>query len=198
MSSSASPSRDLVLSFVATVRHDGDGGVADDLASAQDAATWVASVAGRTAVDDAMHARLLDLRQAVRSLFARTVAPRPASRADANRLLDLDVAVARVDAAAATLGPPRLTWGDDGPRVVRESASPEAGDRLLASLAVAAMDFLASDDATRLRACQAPRCVRYFLQDDPRQEWCKPSCGNRARVARYYERRKTEARAERS
>ncbi|MFI1485060.1 CGNR zinc finger domain-containing protein [Streptomyces sp. NPDC020747] len=55
------------------------------------------------------------------------------------------------------------------------------------------MAFLASPDRQRLRACHAPRCVRYFLKDHPRQEWCKPSCGNRARVARHHERHKKTA-----
>ncbi|MFE9682238.1 CGNR zinc finger domain-containing protein [Streptomyces sp. NPDC006285] len=35
--------------------------------------------------------------------------------------------------------------------------------------------------------------MRYFLQDHPRQEWCTPSCGNRARVARHHERHKKTA-----
>jgi predicted RNA-binding Zn ribbon-like protein len=50
------------------------------------------------------------------------------------------------------------------------------------------IDFLASDDRQRLHACPAPRCVRYFLRERPQQAWCKPSCGNRARVARHYQR----------
>ncbi|WNM39110.1 CGNR zinc finger domain-containing protein [Micromonospora halotolerans] len=39
-----------------------------------------------------------------------------------------------------------------------------------------------------LLACPAPRCVRYFVKEHPRQAWCKPSCGNRARVSRHYQR----------
>ncbi|MFJ1549216.1 CGNR zinc finger domain-containing protein [Streptomyces sp. NPDC088246] len=30
--------------------------------------------------------------------------------------------------------------------------------------------------------------MRYFIKGHPRQEWRKPSCGNRARVARHHER----------
>ena len=37
-----------------------------------------------------------------------------------------------------------------------------------------------------VRACEAPSCVLYFVRTHPRQEWCSPSCGNRARVARHY------------
>ncbi|WP_225853148.1 CGNR zinc finger domain-containing protein [Micromonospora sp. AMSO1212t] len=49
-----------------------------------------------------------------------------------------------------------------------------------------------ADGRERLRACPAPRCVRYFLQEHARQQWCKPSCGNRARVARHYQRHQAE------
>ncbi|WP_351234979.1 CGNR zinc finger domain-containing protein, partial [Streptomyces sp. NPDC002133] len=62
---------------------------------------------------------------------------------------------------------------------------------LAAALARAAIALLTGPDRARLRACHAPRCVRYFLKEHPRQEWCKPSCGNRARVARHHERHRT-------
>ncbi|MFI7230667.1 CGNR zinc finger domain-containing protein [Nonomuraea angiospora] len=44
-----------------------------------------------------------------------------------------------------------------------------------------------------MRACNAPRCVRYFVKSHGRQEWCKPSCGNRARAARHYQRHNATA-----
>lgn len=62
---------------------------------------------------------------------------------------------------------------------------------LRAALARAATGFLAGRDLAALRACHAPRCVRYFVKEHPRQEWCTPSCGNRARVARHHERHRT-------
>ncbi|MFD4207361.1 CGNR zinc finger domain-containing protein [Micromonospora tulbaghiae] len=76
--------------------------------------------------------------------------------------------------------------------VTRHSAPAELRIRLTAALARAAVDFLASPERERLRACPAPRCVRYFLQEHARQQWCKPSCGNRARVARHYQRHQAE------
>ncbi|MFF5229801.1 CGNR zinc finger domain-containing protein [Dactylosporangium sp. NPDC000521] len=182
---------DLVLSLVSTIRHDGDGGSVDDLETVQGLAAWLAAAAPDAGVvaDDELRVRVTALRRAVRSLFARAVAPDPPSKADATTLLPVDAALAGVNLAARALGPPALSWPDDGPARV-EYAMPAAGpaDRLLAVLAHAAMDFLAGPDAARLRACPAPRCVRYFLQGDPRQAWCKPSCGNRARVARHYRR----------
>jgi len=79
-----------------------------------------------------------------------------------------------------------------------EDAEPDVGHRavqgggdLAAALAHTAIAFLAGPDRRRLRACHAPRCVRYFLERHPRQEWCAPSCGDRVHVARHHERRRT-------
>ncbi|OMI36095.1 CGNR zinc finger domain-containing protein, partial [Streptomyces sparsogenes] len=102
-----------------------------------------------------------------------------------------DLAVERLNAAAARApGAPRLEWPEGGAPLVR-AARPQGStdtDRLVAALARDAIAFLAGPDRERLRACPAPRCVRYFVKDHPRQEWCKPSCGNRARVARHHRR----------
>ncbi|WP_231509583.1 CGNR zinc finger domain-containing protein [Streptosporangium roseum] len=32
--------------------------------------------------------------------------------------------------------------------------------------------------------------MRYFLKEYGLQEWCEPSCGNRARAARHYRRQR--------
>ncbi|MFJ2705543.1 CGNR zinc finger domain-containing protein [Streptomyces sp. NPDC087428] len=44
-----------------------------------------------------------------------------------------------------------------------------------------------------LRPCRAPRRAELPVKEHPRprQEWCTPSCGNRARVARHHERHRT-------
>ncbi|HEY4018982.1 MAG TPA: CGNR zinc finger domain-containing protein [Pseudonocardiaceae bacterium] len=68
------------------------------------------------------------------------------------------------------------------------AAEVDAERALLASLTRSAIELLTGAEHDRLRACPAPRCVRYFVQGHPRQTWCKPSCGNRARVSRYYQR----------
>ncbi len=80
-----------------------------------------------------------------------------------------------------------------GGRPVARRRPVRGEDDLTAVLAQAAIGFLAGPDRQRLRACHAPRCVRYFLKEHPRQEWCKPSCGNRARVARHHERHRRTA-----
>ncbi|UUU19544.1 CGNR zinc finger domain-containing protein [Streptomyces sp. DSM 40750] len=186
----------LALDLALTVRHDGSGGVADDLTEPTGLTTWVRAhpdalptAPGFTA-DEAALTAVRDLRAAVRALFARAVSPGEPSPADAGRLLPVPEALARLNGAAAlTPTVPVLSWGPDAEPVVRHE--PATGDDpLAAALARAAVAFLTSPERQRLRACHAPRCVSYFLKEHPRQEWCKPSCGNRARVARHHERHK--------
>ncbi|MGW0841543.1 CGNR zinc finger domain-containing protein [Streptomyces sp. NPDC002787] len=189
----------LALDLALTVRHDGNGGIADDLTEPTGLTAWVHAhpdalpgTSGFTA-DEATLTAVRDLRAAVRALLARAVSPGAPSPADAARLLPVPEALARLnEAAALTPTVPVLSWGPDTEPVVRHQ--PVTGEDLLtATLARAALAFLASPERQRLRACHAPRCVRYFLKEHPRQEWCKPSCGNRARVARHHERHKKMA-----
>jgi predicted RNA-binding Zn ribbon-like protein len=194
----------LAFELAATVRHDGQGGVADGLETSAGVADWiernrglVAEVLGQS-FDPAelsaekVQASLLAVRQGVRSLFARVVSPAPPSSADANRLLDPDVALARINKAAGRLGTAHLVWPPAGDPVTRWSGrSANPGTLLIGAVGRSAIDFLTSPDRDRLRACPAARCVKYFLQDDPRQTWCSPSCGNRERVNRHYQRTHT-------
>ncbi|MEU8979231.1 ABATE domain-containing protein [Streptomyces sp. NPDC048309] len=186
----------LALDLALTIRHDGEGGVADDLSEAAGLTTWVRARpealpgAGTYVADDSALRAVRDVRAAVRALFARAVRPGEPSPADAARLLPVADAVAFLNAAAAlTPTVPVLTWAEGADPVVRQEPA-DGRAELTAALARGAIAFLASPDRQRLRACHAPRCVRYFLKEHPRQEWCKPSCGNRARVARHHERHK--------
>lgn len=197
-----SPSRDtrIALDLALTVRHDGNGGVADDLSDLAGLTTWVRAHpdtvpdAGVFTADEPALAAAREVRAAARALFARAVRPGEPSPADAARLLPVPDAVRRLnEAAARTPTVPVLDWADGAGPVVR--AEPAHGGRpdLAAALARAVIGFLTGPDRPRLRACHAPRCVRYFLKEHSRQEWCKPSCGNRARVARHHERHKRTA-----
>jgi len=191
----------LAFELAATIRHDGEGGIADALDSPAGLDDWVtrnAEALGEVlggqfsgfVADEEARTRVVEVRRAVRSLFARAVSPAPPSRADADRLLEPEVAVAGLNKAAHGLAGPRLEWPADGVPVTRwEPRSADPVDRLIAALGRSGIDFLAGPDRSRLRACPAARCVKYFLQDDPRQTWCSPSCGNRERVNRYYRRR---------
>jgi len=188
----------LALTLAVTIRHDGHGGVADDLADPAGLTRWVREHAADLApegytADPAALAAVVGVRTAVRALFARAVLPGPPSSADAAALPDAASALSRLNAAAARVPlVPVLDWPAGGPPAAGFAAADpvEPADRLAAALAHAAIAFLAGPDLVRLRACHAPRCVRYFVQDHPRQEWCKPACGNRARVARHHARQR--------
>src|SRR5688500_16695957 len=128
--------RYLAVELASTLRHDGDGGVADDLASVAGLAEWVREQArggsleglegpeGRGFVaDEAARAEVVAVRQAVRALFARAVRPAPPSPADANRLLAVPEAIVRLNEAAARVPfAPELEWPDqeEGPPRVRQ------------------------------------------------------------------------------
>jgi predicted RNA-binding Zn ribbon-like protein len=198
------------LDLAVTIRHDGHSGVADDLADTAGLTRWVRAhadvlradlAAGPFAAetftaDAAALAAAVEVRTAVRALFARAVLPGPPSPADAGRLPSATEALGRLNAAAALVPvTPRLDWPQDGPvaATLAVTGAPATADLLAAALARQAIAFLAGPDRDRLRACPAPRCVRYFVKDHARQEWCKPSCGNRARVARHHARHRDGA-----
>lgn len=188
----------LALDLASTIRHDGRGGVADDLATPAGLTAWVhdradalGAWAPSFAADTAALDQVVRLRAGVRALFAHAVRPGPPSPADAHRLLPLAEAIDRVNSAAARVPvTPVLDWPADGEPVAR-SATPTRPDpvtALTAALARATVEFLTGPDRANLRACTAPRCVRYFVKGHGRQEFCKPSCSSRARVARHYQR----------
>lgn len=216
----------LAFEIAATIRHDGQGGVADRLATMELTEVWIQAnaplvdaVLGRPsaasssaspsstsrsfdpaisgsfdpselAVDDGVREQLLGLRRAVRSLFARAVSPAPPSKADAASLLEPATALRMLNEAADRLGSAHLEWPDEGEPTVRwAGGAAEPIDLLLGAIGRSGIDFLAGADRLRLRACPAARCVKYFLQDDPRQTWCSPTCGNRERVNRHYRRK---------
>lgn len=77
--------------------------------------------------------------------------------------------------------------GETGPRrVVRTAHDPALA--AVAAIAEEAVALFAGPDRLLLRACRAPGCVLYFVRNHPRREWCSDGCGNRARVARHYQR----------
>ena len=64
-------------------------------------------------------------------------------------------------------------------------------ERELVMVALEAADLLAHGRGSAgLGACRGPGCVLYFTRVPAQREWCSAGCGNRARVARHYRRRK--------
>ncbi|RZT19882.1 CGNR zinc finger protein [Kribbella sp. VKM Ac-2569] len=197
----------LAFALAATIKHDGHGGVADLLSTPDEAAAWltehdqlVAQVLGsesdlgrfvhpnRPETLPKLWKEVVRIRGAVRALFARAVAPGEPSAADVGRLMNVEDALRIVNEAADGLGTTHLEWVDE-PSVRWAYRTEDPIALLVGAVGRSAIDFLASPDRARLRACPAARCVKYFLQDDPRQTWCSPACGNRERVNRHYRKR---------
>ena len=62
---------------------------------------------------------------------------------------------------------------------------------LLVAVAESAARLLSERDLTLLRKCQNPRCILYFYDTtkNHRRRWCSMAgCGNRAKVAAFYQR----------
>jgi predicted RNA-binding Zn ribbon-like protein len=74
-------------------------------------------------------------------------------------------------------------------------APPRSPFALLARVADSAMDFLVDSDRRTVRRCENPVCLNYFedVSKNRSRRWCSMSlCGNRAKAAAYYRRRRAE------
>lgn len=162
--------------------------VHDDLRASADVQRWLREVGWGVrdvGADDVR--RLRDLRDALRSLAAVATGdtrPRAASPVPS------DEAVRTVNDALRLAPAPRLAI-EDGAVILAEPADGSATSAL-AALAAEGAELLTKTPAS-LRACHAPGCVLYFVLDHPRREWCSTTCGNRARAARHYARRRGAA-----
>lgn len=139
---------------------------------------------GSSSVDDAGRRALVEMRDLVREVLAALVEQR---RPKAAAVRALNAAAARRPARL------ELRWPARGqPRVERRAARQlDPVQALRAAVAEETMLFAESEAAARLRACPAPGCIGYFVPQHGRQEWCSVACGNRARNARFHERRRT-------
>jgi predicted RNA-binding Zn ribbon-like protein len=67
-------------------------------------------------------------------------------------------------------------------------------DAMLWPIARAAADLLASSDVALVRTCSSPTCQWFFLDTSKNhhRRWCSmKQCGNRAKVRKFYARKKT-------
>jgi predicted RNA-binding Zn ribbon-like protein len=171
-------------------------GVHDDLTTPAALRDWVALVHDQDA--DALDSPGLDelaearaLRDSLRQLAAfSTDDPRPAAQSPVDTV---DDAVAAVNKAATHRPHTQLTMRDGQ---LQRGNPPHASPTrtALAELAHDAIDLLTGPAAAKLRACQAPGCVLYFVKTHHRREWCSEACGNRARAARHYRRIRNQQR----
>ena len=165
-------------------------GIHDDLATTADLRDWLLAteVSDRITTcsrQELQRARLL--RDALRRLAGfLTDDPRKTAQSP---LTDLEQAMAAVNALTADTQPDRLALRH-GHLTLADDTSASPTTTALAKVATDAVHLLTGPDAPRLRACQAPGCVLYFVRTHPRREWCSDACGNRTRAARHYQRKR--------
>lgn len=136
-------------------------------------------------VDESDLALARELRDALRRLAAD--ATHDDRRGAVSADVDTEAALAVTNRFLADCTPVlRHESGQDYSRGWREDGA-SSFRRELAVLALEAADLLAGQG---LRACGGPGCVLYFLRSSSRREWCSADCGNRARVARHYQRKR--------
>lgn len=201
----------LPVELMNTVWADRDG-LHDELRDAAGLAAWLQAVAGRFAAGGAGHGpglavvlpggrpgrelagQFRELRDGLRGLAAAVTAD-PRARAAGTGTPDVTAAVRAVNAACARAPLwSRLTWAAPPGAPARTLRSAGTGpEAALSWIAEEAVLLFTSPDAGRLRACAGPGCVLYFVRAHPRREWCSAVCGNRARVARHYQRHRPGA-----
>ena len=81
---------------------------------------------------------------------------------------------------------------DTAGRLVHQQDVP-LPERARAAYAADAIEILSGARGTTVRQCQASGCVQFFVSNRRQQQWCSDSCGNRARVARHYQRHHRQA-----
>jgi predicted RNA-binding Zn ribbon-like protein len=124
-------------------------------------------------------AAVRELRDALHRLLSAAAAGRPLPRA----------AISTVNAASArSEGHLQLVVRGDAP-VVEVAGAGTGLDHALSLIARSAIELLGGPERGRLRVCPAPSCGMFFLGRSD-QEWCSIACGNRARAARHYARRR--------
>ena len=194
----------------------GPSGTRDVLGDPAGAAAWINAIANRLSpaarslavggdptaggLDEAavrpITERLRELRDALRRLAAEvTVDPRPPAAATP---VTHDDAVATLNRLCA-LAPawPVVHWPVDGTPALGLRSSGRPVERIVSLIAEQAAELFTGELRNQLVPCLAPGCDRYFLKRHARQQWCSAACGNRARVARHYQRHHGPARAPR-
>ncbi|GAB4454147.1 MAG: ABATE domain-containing protein [Armatimonadaceae bacterium] len=88
----------------------------------------------------------------------------------------------------------RTNAGEYREQFVPQTVEPQ---RVLLYLARAGTDLLCHHDLARVRRCESPNCILYFLDTTKNRgrRWCSmEGCGNRAKAAAFYQRHKASRR----
>jgi predicted RNA-binding Zn ribbon-like protein len=163
-------------------------GETDLLATPAEAAAWLVGHGLAQPGDQVRELcadRLRTLRAHVRGLFAAQV---QGSAPQTDDLEAVNLALTRTPSTDI------LRW-DPSRGLHRAAAHPtdQMLDRAMAVIAADAADLLTGPAAPRLAACGSPPCRRFLLRTHAARHWCSVRCGDRARAARAYARRRTPA-----
>jgi predicted RNA-binding Zn ribbon-like protein len=167
----------LALDLANTVMVVREGEEVDLLAGRDDLARWLEAEGDRLGECRSAIAHLDEvraLRDAVRALLGAAARGATPPRAALERVNAASAAAPVTPAVDARLR-----------RVDRAAGAPL--DRLLATLARSAIDLVTGPERERLHVCTAPSCGMLFVGA---RRWCCAACGNRARAARHYRRRR--------
>jgi predicted RNA-binding Zn ribbon-like protein len=151
------------------------GRIQEGIGTVDDLSAWLHDHVGVHNVNIRNVDNAIRLRDAIRAVFEACVDGRPPEHES--------LTVINSVAAAAPYWPALSPSYE-----IEERTAGEALDAALATIARDAMNLLAGPLREDLRACRAPGCVKFFVKDHPRREWCCDHCGNRARAARHYHR----------
>jgi predicted RNA-binding Zn ribbon-like protein len=123
--------------------------------------------------------RAVILREALFQAFART----PGSWRDRLAVINAELRDAMAHVA--------LVPGDHGIEWSWQAGTAQPADRVLWPVVRSAADLLASPMARKVVGCGNDDCGWLFIDGSGRRRWCAMQrCGNRAKVARYYQRHK--------
>jgi predicted RNA-binding Zn ribbon-like protein len=126
-----------------------------------------------------VHARAIELREALYGLFSPEAPPAASWRATLEREWRHAMAHATIEPARSGF---RLDW-DDQPAL----------DRILWPVARSAVELLSSPDLARVGECRGEGCGWLFLDTSKthRRRWCSMAiCGNREKARRHRQRRR--------
>jgi len=173
----------LALDLMNTDLHLNEGRM-DLLDQRSNRTEWLAAEAERLGINDTDVAAFTDaVAEALKAVRAHTTAAVEAARygtkPPSRALSGLNKALRTAPAI------PRARWDGTSVTVTAHRSGPLA-TRLTARFAEAAVGLLTDPDISKVRRCAAPPCMVLFLPRNPNRRWCTPNiCGNRARVARY-------------
>jgi predicted RNA-binding Zn ribbon-like protein len=180
------------LANTVMVLRDGEDETVDLIASGGELEAWLEAererLGGYGLQAPSDHDLVRELRDAVRAALRAAAENEPLPGWAVERL-NAASAAAPVSPLLAADGAGDSPEGGGSRAARRAEADPAAGTlpSLLGRLSREAIELLTGPRASELQVCRAPSCGMVYLGT---RRWCCAACGNRARAARHYERRR--------